>query len=531
MLSNGLVYNKILDCLDDCKQMISSAAWMTNTLHAIGEVESRMREPMQLAIVGRGSSSKSTLVNAILGKAGVVETGFGAVTYNVCWLKYGDDSSPITVHYKNGTQENISREKLPEWESHGGAAKLKSEVAYIEVKSSFEMLKTINIIDTPGLDSTHGIDSENTINFLRLVHPDAVVLLFTKSLAGDSLKLIQEFQGAEVGGSFSINPMNALGVLSKVDQNWQFGDERSVIEVSDAANRRTLSSRSDVSKALFRILSVSALLGLASYDVTESDVRDFVSLATLDEGDFVLLFSSVESFIRKDAHIPVSSDRRMQLEAKYTRYGIYLCVKAIQRDATISAGELSQMLRKESGFSAFMELLVSHFGDRASLIKAQRGMMSLSEACNKDRQYASTPERQKQMNQVYARVNSIEEELHELREWSLLLRLYEGKMTVSDNFMREYLLVCGENGHAAIKKLGMQGTASLGEMMDKAKERGRYWRGLFNAKRGYSPLRAEPLGVIAKSYELLYDRLGEQREECEKAKRAMEIFNHYVYGK
>ena len=35
----------------------------------------KLHEPMQLAIIGKISSSKSTLVNAILGKDGVMATG------------------------------------------------------------------------------------------------------------------------------------------------------------------------------------------------------------------------------------------------------------------------------------------------------------------------------------------------------------------------------------------------------------------------------------------------------------------------
>ena len=65
-------------------------------------------------------------------------------------------------------------------------------MAYIEVATSDEMLKHINIIDTPGLDATSKVDSENTKQFLKQVNPDAVVFLFTKSLTENSLKLINE---------------------------------------------------------------------------------------------------------------------------------------------------------------------------------------------------------------------------------------------------------------------------------------------------------------------------------------------------
>ena len=43
----------------------------------------KLNEPMQLAIVGKISSSKSTLINAILGKEEVMSTAQMEVTYNV----------------------------------------------------------------------------------------------------------------------------------------------------------------------------------------------------------------------------------------------------------------------------------------------------------------------------------------------------------------------------------------------------------------------------------------------------------------
>lgn len=86
MYNDGLVYSKIADCLSECKQIISTSPWMSNIHKSIYDVDCRMREPMQLAIVGRISSSKSTLVNAILGKAEVVRTGHEAETFNVSWL-------------------------------------------------------------------------------------------------------------------------------------------------------------------------------------------------------------------------------------------------------------------------------------------------------------------------------------------------------------------------------------------------------------------------------------------------------------
>ena len=76
----------------------------------------KLNEPMQLAILGKISSSKSTLVNAILGKKEIMATGQKEVTYNVGWLKYGDPSSDIIIHHKDDTSvEKKNRDEFEKW--------------------------------------------------------------------------------------------------------------------------------------------------------------------------------------------------------------------------------------------------------------------------------------------------------------------------------------------------------------------------------------------------------------------------------
>lgn len=532
MQSNDLVYNRIADCLNDCRRIISSSSWLVNTNRSINEVEGGMREPMQLAIVGRISSSKSTLVNAILGKPEVVRTGHEAETFNVSWLKYGDDNAPIVVYFRNGDIEKIDRRAWGDWASHKGEASLKAKVKYIEVTSSYDMLKYINIIDTPGLDAASKVDSENTIDFLKTIHPDAVVLLFSKSLSEDSLRLIQDFQNPDVGVSFSINPMNALGLLSKMDMNWNIMDNNDALQTSASAIQRTLSNRSDVSKSLFRILPISALMGLASFCISEEDVADFRELASIgDLKSFTKLFISVDFFVKPHDFVSVSIERRKNLIFKYGLYGIFVCVKAIQQNHNTTVLELSQLLKDKSGFSVFFNLLKSHFGDRAALIKAQQGIIKLLGACDKDKQYANTAERQELLSKIYARVLNIETELHELKEWSLLLSIYEGKTSVNDEFLREFLFICGENGHAAINKLNVSPDTNVKDMVHIAEERCQYWRAKYNSTRNISVKRALPYETISKSYEMLGARIREQHEIYEKAIREISLYNHYIYGR
>ena len=98
--------NTIIAIKDELKAL-RDELFQAGDVESVAELDfarSKLLEPMQLAIIGKISSSKSTLVNAILGKDHVMATGQMEVTYNVGWLKYGDPESDIIIHHKDGSE-------------------------------------------------------------------------------------------------------------------------------------------------------------------------------------------------------------------------------------------------------------------------------------------------------------------------------------------------------------------------------------------------------------------------------------------
>lgn len=530
-MTEDYITKVISDCLYDCTQIANAHKELKYIHKAIDNLSLRLQEPMQLAIVGRISSSKSTLVNAILGKAEVVRTGHEAETFNVSWLKYGSDDEPIKVFFKDGTQSvDVPRSSWAEWASHSGEEKLKAKVSYIEVRASDEILKSINIIDTPGLDATSKVDSENTIQFLKKVNPDAVVLLFTKSLSESSLRLIDEFQQSDFSNSYSINPMNALGVLSKPDLNWNVVNNCDVIEASKSAVARTLSGREDVRKALFRIIPVSALMGVASSCITDEDMSFFKKLSTISNpADIAKLFMSADFFVQSNLTGGVTESYKKAVVLKYGLYGIHVCVEKLKEDSDTDKNQLATCLKKKSGFNQFLEVLYSHFGDRSRVLKAQRSVASLLDACNRDSQDKAV--HQAVIDKIVSRVMSIQEELHDLKEMDLLNKIYEGRLTIEPSFMNELKTVCGEVGDDVCSRLGVSDQMPVEDLMDISNERCLKWTRKYNALKRISEQKAYPYGVVSKSYALISKRLEEQFSEYKNAIRTISIFNRYVYGR
>ncbi len=206
---------EIAERLADIRRLVPADGVFVPLADAIDRATSTIDQPMQLAIIGKISSSKSTLVNAILGKDELLPTGQKEVTFNVCWLKYGDPRADVIIHHKDGTPERrLPRAKLDALATIEGGNL--DNISYIEIFDDSEILRKINIIDTPGLDALRGRDSQNTLDFISQVRPDAVIMLFTHSVSDNVLDIVKQFNAES-----SFSPLNALGVLTKIDVLWQ----------------------------------------------------------------------------------------------------------------------------------------------------------------------------------------------------------------------------------------------------------------------------------------------------------------------
>lgn len=291
----------------------------------------KLHEPMQLAIIGKISSSKSTLVNAILGKDGVMATGQMEVTYNVGWLKYGAPESDIIIHHKDGSPDSYRKpEEFLRWTIESdGRKELLNNVSYIETFDDAEILREINIIDTPGLDAVRGQDSQNTLDFLKHVRPDAVIMLFTNSVAENTLKVVQDFNR---GGNF--NPLNAIGVLSKIDILWMEDAEhsRTALQIGQRMAANTLANNPMLRKTLFNIYPISSLLFMRASTMTEEEFGLVRKLAVKDKDLLPCLMMSAADFVDPDYEVSINMMQRKELLMKLDLYAIDLIVRYIQTE-------------------------------------------------------------------------------------------------------------------------------------------------------------------------------------------------------
>ena len=481
---------------------------------------------MQLAIIGKISSSKSTLVNAILGKTEVVRTGKMEETYNVSWIKYGKEDEDIDVVFKNGHHEKVAHSQWANWASRQGENKLRDQVKYISVSYPHELLKKINIIDTPGLSAESQIDSLNTISFLSEVRPDAVLILFSKSIDEASLSVLNDFQQSEVAAKFSLTPLNAIGILAKADTIWAANKaDTNVIEEGNRTVKSYYYDFPQLSNSLFSIYPLSALIGLASSALSEDQIITLKELSMLDNTTFSKMLHSSVFFKKNYPNVNVSVEQREKLYRELGGYGIYEAVRHIQNTPDWSRESLVQTLKECSGLDTFLKVLFSHFGERSSLIKSQNSIKRVIDACEKYHYRNET------INEIQEKIISLLLSISEYEEWDNLSKIYSGEMTSEiPNALDTYKRICGEYGSSLCERLDLPSNTSKEVLHQRIESQIRYWTRKYNIEHQRFPKEINVFRMIIKSYRMLLEKANSMLDKERDAKMALSRVNDFFYG-
>lgn len=129
-----------------------------------------------LAVVGQFKRGKSTLINALLGES-ILPTAVVPLTSVVTILSYAPREK-ITVAFTGGRQEEIRREKLPDYVTEKLNPQNARNVETVNVALPCRFLESgVRLVDTPGVGSiyTHNTDAANRF----LPESDAIIFLMT----------------------------------------------------------------------------------------------------------------------------------------------------------------------------------------------------------------------------------------------------------------------------------------------------------------------------------------------------------------
>lgn len=332
-----------------------------------------LERPLRIAVTGIKKTGKSTLMNALL-KQHIVPTAVKVLTYNVNWfhhISYSPDGSEcLIVHLNDGGCEKYGLAELPEFVTKTGRNKgYIDRIHWVDVYLDNPILTEFDLIDTPGLQSLLGMDSQHTRDLLTKEEnrPDAILYLVSKGIQFSDIEVVSDFH--EITGLMS--GINTVAALSRVDElPGGFDDAKIIID-------ENLERYSDVRYYFSCIFPIAAIMADASTALSTSDVNNLQKLAFSDgiEG-FILTKKKFE-----EGTPCLNKRQRKELCRKLSISGVRLAIRFIRTGADIQG--LRDYLYTYSRIEPLKDYLVKHFGKRAEFLKCQRALQQLKDVCSK----------------------------------------------------------------------------------------------------------------------------------------------------
>jgi hypothetical protein len=457
-------------------------------------VEAALTEPLRVAVAGRVNSGKSTLVNAILGQV-VAPTAEGESTSVVTWFRYGVPSR-VEVVLRDGSSRELplARNRIPERLPASPAS-----IERLDVWLSNEHLRTMTVIDTPGLGSLDPARRYATEQFLGIVADsrsavagaEAIVFVLNDSVKLDEQEAIRAFR--DVSAGIGNTATNAIGVLTKADK---VGGQRDPWTVAcELAAGHAESLRGE----LATVIPVMGLLAETSGTggFREADARTLAALAQLGPDQRKRILRSPVRFLGEDG--PVDVEDRRRLLRRLDLYGIRRALDAIDEGVT-GAAALRRWLEGLSGLRPLREALVATFGQRADALKADWSLSSLEGiAYRMQHDRAGGAWLRDRIEEL-----RLDPEFHELQEMEASRSVASGRVALPEDLRGELTRLFTRRSPG--DRLGTPG-ASPGELQDAALEGVGRWRSFAN--RASDPAVTHVASIVAVSYELLWAQVAE----------------------
>lgn len=338
----------------------------------IGELLDRLQGPLRVAVVGRVKAGKSTLLNALIGER-LAPTDAGECTRIVSWYLYGP-AYRVDAVGRDGARTELS------FTRDEGALVIDlgpvepADVMRLEIQWPAAALRTMTLIDTPGLASLDDSTSARTRDFLALDtdHPAEadVVIYLLRHLHRRDAEFLDALADRSVAES---SAANAVAVLSRADE---VGAGR--LDAFESATRVAERYATDphVRRLCVRVLPASALIAETGATLEEHEVATLRLLAALPDDELDDLLLSADRFQVTGAST-VDVGVRSALLARLGLFGLRFAVAALRDDDAATASALAERLAARSGVPALAELLRTRFLPRAQVLQARAVLIGL----------------------------------------------------------------------------------------------------------------------------------------------------------
>jgi hypothetical protein len=473
----------------------------------------RIGQPMRVAVVGMIKAGKSTMINALIGED-VVPSDLREATYNVNVFRHRDTPG-IRVIYKDPARPpldapiaDLSAVTLRD----ASRADELDAIRHVIVYHPAPMLRQFELVDTPGTESVYETDSDNTDAFLRrqvelagertaeeAAGADAVLYLFAHSVNDADAGVLQKFVGGSVGDP---TPVNAIGVLTKVDVRWRTDDPMA----SGGRSARLIAEHADARRLFYTVRPACGQLAAAAQTLTADDLSTLRRLAALPAERFARLTKDAARFRRPADDLHVDPAARGRLLDRLGLFGVDRAVTMLRDSPALDDPQLCRALLEYSGVPALRELLFAHFGRRAAAIKASAAATQLMAACLRARASAS-PDARPALARVADRLERLQSGNPAIAELAVLRDHYDGRLRLDPRRTRELLAVTGEFGDAPAARLDLPSATPPAQLLEAAVARAAAWRTLADRAAALDRHLARGAAVVARSFERLAHRI------------------------
>jgi predicted GTPase len=458
---------------------------------AVQSVEANLLEPLRVAVAGRVSSGKSTLVNALLGRR-IAPTDVGECTRLVTRFRFGNPER-MEIVGRDGSRQAVGL--LPD----GTLPELGvdvSNVRHLDVHLSNETLQQMTVIDTPGLASASDRSDQQLAAIddrsrAALAHAEAVLFMLAPTTRRDEMTVLKTFR--ELFSGIRASAVNAVGVLSKVDKLGEDDDDPWPV-----AHRLAEHQTQALNAVVSSVVPVIGLLAetSSSTEFSEEDALDLRRLAELPPKVRVRMLLSVESF--RNAELPIPSERRERLLRLLDLHGIGISLAAIDQ-GKVGAAALVPELRAASGVDGLAELVRTTFRRQGDAIKADWAIAALTRLS-----YAGDDE---SLRGLRSRLEDVRlaPEMHRVEEIAALHDVASGTVALSPGLRADLERAATES--ALPTRLGLPAGASRDELRQGALDAATRWRAYLNDPRTGRP-QARVAATMCRSFELMLGALG-----------------------
>jgi hypothetical protein len=455
-------------------------------------VRAALGETLRVAVVGRLKAGKSTLVNALLGQR-VAPTDVSECTRMVTVFRFGHPERVQVMLRDGGSRDVPLVDGVVPLSVGAGPA----EVAALHVWLTNDSLRSMTLIDTPGLASLDAERSGATEELLAAEHAsstaaaaaDAIVLVINQTPRDDDMEALRRFRDG--GGGAQRTAVNAIGLLTKADLVGG-GGPGAWEAAGKLATRYSQRFREDMAVVVPVVGLVAETTGCAR--LTEDDATTVATLAALPAEDRARLLWSADRFVGLPA--PVPAPARARLLDLLSLFGVERALLAHERGAQ-GAFALRAELARDSGIDAVRQALHVTFRRRSDALKAWQALASLESLSYRPEAGVLAAAIRDRIEQL-----RLDPEMHELAELEAVLAVRRGDVDLPEESIAEVERLVSADGDAA--RLGLADATATSIRAGAVQAVARWRQFILN---GADPRQEQLARVMIRSYTLMFERL------------------------